>query len=429
MPIELLVRPSPTESFIRRHQGRRIGLGRNEQNDLRFEGEGADLVSGSHAEITIEGSGAQLRDLDSSNGTYLNDQQVVRKIELKVGDEICLGKGGPRIEIRNIEVPPESASVPTAINAAARSDSVGEVSPPNTAKGQKHVLPVAIATACLLLAGAVAYFAATNSAESTAPVQPRTEPVPPTVASTLSTNQEIISPPQEPDHAEDDEASLVAVKLDEKAIVEQCRDGVVWMGLEFKDLRVPVCTGVAIGPDRVATTGYMARHLASDMALGAKAFVYLPGEEDAVVYITEAKTHPRFDHEKPDDDATMHHNLGLAILEHKLASYCEISEPERWLRAGAEVVMLGYPMTPEMRRTAYDPLNPPQLDHRKIIVGAGTIAPHDISFPRRELGIASSPIMDGAALFAPNGKLVAVVHQPIGSAYGIIASQFADFSN
>jgi pSer/pThr/pTyr-binding forkhead associated (FHA) protein len=52
----------------------------------------ADGVSRRHARIRVEGQAANLEDLGSTNGTFLNGTAVNRPARLKDGDRIRLGK-------------------------------------------------------------------------------------------------------------------------------------------------------------------------------------------------------------------------------------------------------------------------------------------------------------------------------------------------
>jgi hypothetical protein len=70
--------------------GRALFVGRNPDNDLVL----ADpVVSGRHAVFHLGDSGRQLRvrDLGSTNGTFVNDEQVSRPRELTSGDRVRLG--------------------------------------------------------------------------------------------------------------------------------------------------------------------------------------------------------------------------------------------------------------------------------------------------------------------------------------------------
>lgn len=64
-----------------------IRIGRDERNDLAIED---DRVSQAHAEIVPIRGGYMIRDLDSRNGTFVNEERV-REKELNNGDLIFLG--------------------------------------------------------------------------------------------------------------------------------------------------------------------------------------------------------------------------------------------------------------------------------------------------------------------------------------------------
>ena len=55
----------------------------------------AQVVSRVHANICVEGSAFLIEDLDSANGTYVNDASLVpgNRYRLRSGDRISLGKG------------------------------------------------------------------------------------------------------------------------------------------------------------------------------------------------------------------------------------------------------------------------------------------------------------------------------------------------
>ncbi|MBN2560651.1 MAG: FHA domain-containing protein [Phycisphaerae bacterium] len=88
-------------------------------------------VSRSHCEITVNGSKVTLRDLGSSNGTFVNDQKVAQAA-LKPGDRV---KIGPVIFTVQIDGIPEhispDAPVPAASEAPTRASPAPE-SPEDT---------------------------------------------------------------------------------------------------------------------------------------------------------------------------------------------------------------------------------------------------------------------------------------------------------
>lgn len=66
----------------------KLTVGRLSDNDIQLE-EGS--VSSRHAEIILHEKEATLRDLGSTNGTFLNGEQVSGEVTIKAGDEILFG--------------------------------------------------------------------------------------------------------------------------------------------------------------------------------------------------------------------------------------------------------------------------------------------------------------------------------------------------
>ena len=67
----------------------KILIGRSEEANIRIGYD--DFCSRKHAIIYYEGSICFIEDLDSTNGTFVNNQRVHGKIELTKGDTIGLG--------------------------------------------------------------------------------------------------------------------------------------------------------------------------------------------------------------------------------------------------------------------------------------------------------------------------------------------------
>jgi two-component system cell cycle response regulator len=65
-----------------------FGIGRSARNDLSIDQES---VSRNHARITFDGGSYWLQDLNSTNGTYVNDD-LVREQRLTDGDQIHIGR-------------------------------------------------------------------------------------------------------------------------------------------------------------------------------------------------------------------------------------------------------------------------------------------------------------------------------------------------
>jgi diguanylate cyclase (GGDEF)-like protein len=66
-----------------------FGIGRSTKNDLFLDQES---ISRSHARITFDGERHWMHDLNSTNGTYVNDKLLVQETELSDGDQLRIGR-------------------------------------------------------------------------------------------------------------------------------------------------------------------------------------------------------------------------------------------------------------------------------------------------------------------------------------------------
>lgn len=73
-----------------------VSIGRHPMNDLRFDPTKDIDVSGRHAELRSVGDRHVLRDLGSTNGTFVNGARVGGEHELADGDLITFGPEGPQ---------------------------------------------------------------------------------------------------------------------------------------------------------------------------------------------------------------------------------------------------------------------------------------------------------------------------------------------
>ena len=77
-----------------------IAIGRHPSNDFRFDVNNDPDVSSKHAEIRIVGSIVTVRDLGSTNGTFVNGNRVTGEQPLADGDLVAFGDTGPKVEYR-----------------------------------------------------------------------------------------------------------------------------------------------------------------------------------------------------------------------------------------------------------------------------------------------------------------------------------------
>jgi S1-C subfamily serine protease len=105
-------------------------LGRHPSSDLQFDPEGDLDVSGRHTAVFRQGGGFVVRDLGSTNGTWVNGVRIRSDRALESGDRIQLGPRGPEIGFEVVEIDERPAAT-----AAAEPDAPAV--PPNTPSRQR----------------------------------------------------------------------------------------------------------------------------------------------------------------------------------------------------------------------------------------------------------------------------------------------------
>lgn len=96
--------------------GKSLSVGRLGDNDVQLD----DVsVSSRHAEIAVAEDAAVLRDLDSTNGTFLNGAQIIGEHGLAQGDEIYFGG------VRSVFMEPAAAVVEETEAVALLAEELG----------------------------------------------------------------------------------------------------------------------------------------------------------------------------------------------------------------------------------------------------------------------------------------------------------------
>ena len=104
-------------------RGVRIRIGRGRECELRLAGAAETIVSRVHAELNVGPTGAlTLRDADSTNGTFVNEERVTAPMPVRLGDRITLGRGGPVLVVEGLGTSPQMpvARAQTVENKARR---------------------------------------------------------------------------------------------------------------------------------------------------------------------------------------------------------------------------------------------------------------------------------------------------------------------
>lgn len=94
-PRELVIHPPEGEPRVIALEGQPVTIGRAERMTVRLDDA---YVSDEHAMVRPDGDGWTVRDLGSTNGTYLNGAKVTQPTSVGAGDQLRIGK--TRIEVR-----------------------------------------------------------------------------------------------------------------------------------------------------------------------------------------------------------------------------------------------------------------------------------------------------------------------------------------
>jgi len=146
MKLRLQIAQSADASIAFEHQGSTVRLGRDPKGEVVLQGPLCDAVSWNHARVDLVSAGAELWDLGSSNGTFVNDRRVEERAPLKVGDQIQLGHTGPIIEVTEINVNDPVPVMPRAVALA------------NSFKVRNLRIATSLAAVCALVLVAVIYW-------------------------------------------------------------------------------------------------------------------------------------------------------------------------------------------------------------------------------------------------------------------------------
>ena len=97
MPIFLKHIEGSRSGQIDSFDAEKIRIGRQADNDVKFDPQKDASVSGYHAELYREGDAYYLKDLQSRNGTFLNSRKIDGAVPLNDGDTLQFSARGPKL--------------------------------------------------------------------------------------------------------------------------------------------------------------------------------------------------------------------------------------------------------------------------------------------------------------------------------------------
>lgn len=125
-PARLIQLDGTDEGLTFALRGDLFRVGRKLENDLVPSGGGAERVSGLHLEMVRGEDGWMLKDLGSTNGTFVDDERVDALL-LNRPCVITVGKKGPRFKFLPAGVEPESEAVTEIVGGMTISEADEEV--------------------------------------------------------------------------------------------------------------------------------------------------------------------------------------------------------------------------------------------------------------------------------------------------------------
>ena len=190
MSNRLLVNPGTPQAWVIQLKPGANRIGRGEQNDFQIP---HGSISGVHCEIIVSDAGVVLKDLGSTNGTFIS-RQPVKEATLETGQRLQLGAVDLTFE-SDVPMGSPAPSAPAAVRLATASPATG--APPAPPRPVRLAVPTAAAapaapplpppvtarpTGLRLSASAHAPTAPTVAVASTIVQEENAEPSPPPVA-------------------------------------------------------------------------------------------------------------------------------------------------------------------------------------------------------------------------------------------------------
>lgn len=131
-----------------------ITVGRHPMNDFRFDVEKDADVSSRHAEIQVLDAKVTLKDLESTNGTFVNGQRVAGERALFDGDLVSFGDSGPKVEFHVVT----DAAAPAA-PARPRRDTTARIAEAVEAQTGKLKTMIGALAGLIVVGVGIAYWA------------------------------------------------------------------------------------------------------------------------------------------------------------------------------------------------------------------------------------------------------------------------------
>ena len=339
MQVKLKVILSNGISHDWRGQGAALSIGRDPECDLTIEDGEDRIVSWMHARIECDSDAARIRDFRSKNGTYVNEEPVDGTRPLQIGDTIHLGRKGPKLIVLELDthqddiapVPPPIVSSPSGLPGGFAGNMA------RWGLRQKRWLvagALGVAALVFIMLTAMIYHSREEPPGHHVPMVGATTSAVADARSTGFSRNSRETPPEggtaneEPPKggttsAASSTAGSVAEKHSRKRdpiftteeLVKRHSGAVVWLGAEFDQRRLPLCSGFAVDRTKIVCTAREIVQLKGYHQEGKPVFVYCERCSPKFLRVVELKVHRAYDPKDPTSSASLLHNVGVAIVE------------------------------------------------------------------------------------------------------------------
>ena len=217
--------------------------------------------------------------------------------------------------------------------------------------------------------------------------------------------------------------------LTPEELVKRYASAVVWLGAEFDQRRLPLCSGFVVDRTKVVCTAREIVQLKGYHQEGKSVFVYCETCSPKFLRVVDLKVHPAYDPKNPDGSASLLHNVGVAIVESPLNGSVELLPSRELPRPlkDLEITAAGYSIQYEPELKPYDPLDPPKpVWPRGQVRGTKTFSGGGEELPLLELAIDAADGTDGGPVFSNSGKVIGVLLRYGELRYVVLSDQLSD---
>lgn len=362
--VEFLVAPLDGPALRRREEATTVQLGRAPQCQIAFPGRAHDMVSGRHAQLEWDGRQLRVRDLGSSNGTFVNERKITGPTPLVAGDWIRLGQTGPGVQIGRVEVIAPYAGEaaggwqPTG-NEAFGAPSAGDRAPrPSREAGQPSSQRTALVMSGVALAATllIAVLVLISLRQSNAPAvdereaaasaqpvgTPANEPLPPPAAGDAprvagQTPAEVEAPPAEP-------LGWERAKAGVRLLVAEHPEGL---------LASAMGTGFVISKQALLTTAVTAIDLGVLQQQGWKLWCVDPHSRQRTA-VEALRVHAGFEQSADNPAARVYYDLAQVTLASPAETEIEPPDQPGTVESGQPVYCVGLDGDVGSRITKFD---------------------------------------------------------------------------